>query len=178
MRQVVTQKEAKKKEVIFSKINKAWVFNGNPSNETSRSTALGWKEWRLFLAEINQKPKKSIVAFQKKSTELSKKVMELNASIPIEFNTPSIKSRIAALITNVKMLDLYLHLNDIPEKKIIVIIPEINQELVSLQNQMNKIVVKSKIPMEEGESELLRMLDTTRAIPNSPTVDPNLPRVE
>jgi hypothetical protein len=42
---------------------------------------------------------------------------------------------------------------------------------------MDKITEKSKIPVEEGESEMLRMLDTTRAIPST-TIDPNLPRVE
>jgi len=49
---------------------------------------------------------------------------------------------------------------------------------VSLQNQIDKIVQKSKIPLEEGESELLKMLDTTRAIPNTLQPDPNIPRVE
>jgi hypothetical protein len=42
---------------------------------------------------------------------------------------------------------------------------------------MDKIVEKSKIPVEEGESDLLKMMDTTRAIPNVP-IDKNLPRVE
>jgi hypothetical protein len=43
---------------------------------------------------------------------------------------------------------------------------------------MDKIVEKSKIPIEEGESDLLRMMDTSRAIPNTPKIDPNIPRVE
>ena len=57
------------------------------------------------------------------------------------------------------------------------LVSEINIELVSLQRQMDKIVEKSKIPIEEGESDLMKMMDTTRAIPNTP-IDPNLPRVE
>jgi hypothetical protein len=60
---------------------------------------------------------------------------------------------------------------------VILLIGEINAELVSLQRQMDKITEKSKIPVEEGESDMLRMLDTTRAIPNT-IVNPNLPRVE
>ena len=32
---------------------------------------------------------------------------------------------------------------------------------------MDKIVEKAKIPKEQGEEDFLRMLDTTRAIPNS-----------
>lgn len=179
-RQVESIKDIKKKELIFSIIDKAWVFNAKPINETSRSSALAWKELREFLSELDQKPKKTIGAFQKKSAELSKKVLALNNQIPSEFNKPQIKARIAILITKVRMLDLYIHLSDIPEQKVIALIPEINIQLVALQNQMDKIVQKSKIPLEEGESDLIKMLDSARAIPNSPQmpIDPNIPRVE
>ena len=177
-RLVETEKDAKKKELIFSNIDKGWLFNANPINETSRSTALGWNEWRLFLGELDQKPKKTIGAFQKKATEISKKAMALNDNIPIEFAKPQLKARISALITKVRMLDLFIHLNTIPDQKIIVLVCEINAELTSLQNQMDKIVQKNKIPLEEGESDLLKMLDTSRAIPNKPPTDPNRPRIE
>lgn len=177
-RQVESIKDIKKKELIFSIIDKAWVFNAKPINETSRASALTWNDWRAFLDELDQKPKKTIGAFQKKSAELSKKVMALNNLIPVEFNKPEIKARIAILITKVRMLDLYIHLSEIPEQKVIALIPEINIQLIALQNQMDKIVKKSKIPLEEGESELLRMLDTARAIPNTPQLDQNIPRVE
>lgn len=177
-RQEESIKDIKKKELIFSIIEKAWVFNAKPINSTSQAKTISWNEWRLFLAELDQKPKKTIGAFQKKSTELSKKVMALNDLIPLEFNNPQMKSRIAILITKVRMLDLYIHLSDIPDQKVIALIPEINTQLVALQNQMDKIVQKNKIPLEEGESELLKMLDTTRAIPNTTKLDQNTPRVE
>lgn len=176
-RLIETEKAAKKKELIFENINKGWVFNANPINATSQANKLSWNEWRLFLAELEQKPKKTIGAFQKKSTELSKKAMALNDFTPAEFNKPQIKARISTLITKVRMLDLFIHLNDIPDQKVLVLIGEINEELVSLQNQMDKMVQKSKIPLEEGESDLLKMLDTARAIPNMKP-DPNLPRIE
>lgn len=175
-RQVESLKDIKKKELIFSIIEKAWIFNTNPINSAAQANT--WKEWRSFLSELEQKPKKTIGAFQKKSTELSKKVMVLNDFTPDEFNNPQMKSRIAILITKVRMLDLYIHLTDIPDQKVIALIPEINAQLVALQNQMDKIVKKSKIPLEEGESELLKMLDTARAIPNKPLPEPNLSRVE
>ena len=178
IRIVETKKDAQKKEIIFSNINKAWVFNASPINATAKSNATTWMEWRNFLTELEQKPKKTIGAFQKKSAELSKKVMLLNNTIPLEFDKPQMKARIAMLITKVRMLDLYIHLSDIPYKKVVVLFPEINKELVSMQNQMDKIVQKKKIPLEEGESELLKMLDTTRAIPNSPQFNSNSPRVE
>jgi hypothetical protein len=38
------------------------------------------------------------------------------------------------------------------------------------------------LPDEEGESELMKMMDASRAIPNTPSpntlIDPNTPRIE
>lgn len=172
-----SEKDFKKKELVFENINKGWIFNANPINTTAQNTTLTWSEWRLFLKELAQKPNKSITNFQKKATELSNKAMALNDNIPSDFDKPQVKARIATLITKVKLLDLFIHLNAIPDQKVVVLIGEINTELTSLQNQMDKLVQKSKIPLEEGESDLLKMLDTTRAIPNVKS-DPNLPRVE
>ncbi|MDX6181121.1 hypothetical protein SGQ44_03080 [Flavobacterium sp. Fl-77] len=168
-------KEAKKKEVIFNNINKGWVFIDEPINEVSEQKVKTWNEWREFLKELDDKPRKTIGAFQKKSTAIAKKAMALNENIPPEFNIPQIKSRISILITKVKMMDLFLHLDRIPDEKVTFLIGEINKELVSLERQMDKIVEKSKIPKEEGEADFLRMLDTTRAIPNTPApLDKNL----
>ncbi|HEX9152425.1 MAG TPA: hypothetical protein VF842_10105 [Flavobacterium sp.] len=179
------KKEIKKRELIFKNIEKGWTFYDTPITEASEKSIATWNELRMFLAELAQKPKKTIGAFQQKSKELSKKVMALNENIPVEFNKPQIKSRISTLITKVRLLDLFIHLDNIPDKKVTLLVSEINLELVSLQRQMDKIVEKNKIPVEEGESDLLKMMDTARAIPNTPTpnssntpIDPNLPRVE
>ena len=102
------EKETKKKELIFSNINKGWVFYDTPINTASEASVTTWNEWRMFLAELAQKPKKSIGAFQLKAKELSKKAMALNDNIPSEFNKPQIKSRISTLITKVKLLDLFI----------------------------------------------------------------------
>jgi hypothetical protein len=173
-------KETKKRELIFSNIEKAWDFYDTPINTTSEASVASWNELRLFLAELAQKPKKTIGAFQKKSTEISKKAMALKDNVPYNFSKPQIKSRISTLITKVRLLDLFIHLDNIPDKKVILLISEINNELASLQRQMDKIVEKGKIPVELGESDMLRMLDTARAIPTTPSkpIDPNMPRVE
>jgi hypothetical protein len=171
------KKAAQKKEVIYKNISKSWDFYAVPINTTSEQSVASWTEFRQFLEELGQKPSKTISAFQKKAAELSKKVVLLNNNIPYQFQQPQIKSRIGTLITKVRLLDLFIHLDAISDKKVVILISEINAELVSLQRQMDKITEKSKIPVEEGESDMLRMLDTTRAIPNT-TVDPNLPRVE
>lgn len=172
------KKEMQKREVILKNIEKGWVFYDAPVTEASEKSIESWNEWRVFFAELAQKPKKTINAFQKKSEALSKKATALNDNIPYEYNNPQIKSRISTLITKIRLLDLFIHLDNIPVKKVTSLVLEINLELVSLQRQMDKIAEKSKIPLEEGESDLLKMKDTTRAIPNTPVTDPNLPRVE
>jgi hypothetical protein len=176
------KKEIKKREIIFKNIEKAWVFYDTPITEASEKSVATWNELRMFLAELAQKPKRTIGAFQQKSKALTKKAVALNDNIPLEFNKPQIKSRISTVITKVRLLDLFIHLDNIPDKKVALLIGEINLELVSLQRQMDKLVEKSKIPVEEGESDLLKMMDTTRAIPSTPVpntpIDPNLPRVE
>ena len=160
------KKEAQKKEVVFDNINRGWTFSISPLEPNTQDKVNAWMEWRNFLTEINQKPKSSIGAFQKKANVLSKKVSDLSNGIPGEFNKPQIKARIAVLTTKVKSLDLFIHLNQIPSSKVVKLIGEINTEIDYFQLQMEQIVTKSKIPLEEGESDIIRMKDTSRAIPD------------
>jgi hypothetical protein len=176
-REAVNKKEAKKKEIVFSNISKGWVFYDTPINSTSESTLVSWSEWRSFMRELAQKPNTTIGSFQQKAKALTEKGVALNENIPEQFNKPQIKSRIATLVSKLQMLDLHIHLNTIPDDKVLLLISEINLELVSLQRQMDKIVEKSKIPVEEGESDILMMMDTARAIPNV-KIDKNLPIVD
>lgn len=171
------KKEMAKKEVIFSTIEKSWIFYDTPINETAEVSVKTWKELRLFLAELSKKPKKTIGAFQQKATSISKAAMALNNSIPIEFDKPQIRSRIAVVITKVRMMDLYIHLDRIPSDKVVQLIGEINKELATLQREMDKTVEKSKIPQEEGEADFKKMLDINRTFQNK-IVYPNAQRVE
>jgi hypothetical protein len=168
VRDLEQKKEAQKREVIFTNINKGWNFNAQPINETSRELRTNWTEWRVFLNELGQKPKSSIGAFQQKAKTLSKRATELSNNIPIMYNLPEIKSRIAVITTKINAINLYIHLNQIPDKKIVQLVQEINGEVASMQWQFDEIKRKSEIKMEEGESDMIRMLDTTRAIPNNP----------
>lgn len=160
------QKEAQKKEVVFNNINRGWVFDISPIEPVTQDKINGWMEWRAFLTEINQKPKSTIGAFQKKAAALSKKVVDLNNNIPAEFNKPQIKARIAVITTKIKSMDLFIHLNQIPSSKVVKLITEINTEIDYFQLQLEEIVKRSQIPMEEGEEDIIRMKDTARAIPN------------
>ncbi len=168
-------RDAKKKELIFTTINKGWNFFDKPINTVSEANMATWPAWRDFMNELAIKPKKTITAFQRKSKTLSTKVMALNINIPTQFDTPQIRSRIATLTTQVRMLDLYINLDKVSDKKVTKLVAEINIELVSLQRQMDKIIEKGKIPLEVGESEMLMMLDTTRAIPSGRPMIPGNP---
>jgi hypothetical protein len=126
-----------------------------------------WGEWRVLLNELAQKPKSSLGAFQQKAKTLSKRATDLNNNVPIEFNIPEIKSRINALCTKINAINLYIHLNQIPAAKIVKLVQDVNTEISSLQFQFEEINRKSQIKIEDGESDMLKMLDTIRAIPNN-----------
>lgn len=160
-------KNAEKSEVIFNKINQNWNLNIGVSNHEVKTILNSWNEWNDFVNEIEQKPKSSINAFRKKTISLSKKAENLNNNIPEKFNTPQIKSRIAIILTQIHSLDLYMNLDQIPAEKITAIITNINKGLQALQAQFQETLRKEKIPLEVGEADMIKMLDTTRAIPSS-----------
>ena len=161
---VENAKDAKKQAKIFATINNGWHFNTIPANPTAAQARNSWPEWRNLFDELSQKPKSTIGAFQKKAKMLSKKAADLNTKIPTDYDRPEIKSRISALTTRINMLNLYINLDAIPAQKVVALIPEINTELVAIQAQMDEIVRKRNIPLEEGESEIIRMSNPSRAI--------------
>jgi len=161
-------KDAKKKELIFANIEKGWNLSNPPMGQKSMDLVHNWEELRLFATELYQKPKSSIGAFQKKAKELSKKALDLNKNIPPKFNKPEIKARIAVLITKVNSINLFINLQEIPDEKVVALVADINVEMASLYRQMDEIVRKSEIPKEEGEADMIRMLDTARAIQTTP----------
>lgn len=165
-------KTVEKSEMVFAKIDKGWDFNVPATQDEVQTILKNWKEWSDFLQEINQKPKSSINAFRKKAIALSKKAEELNNNIPEKFNNPQVKSRLAIIITQFHSLDLYINLDKIPAEKVIVIIGNVNKGLQSLEAQFEEILRKEKIPMEQGEADMIKMLDTTRAIPSSKPILP------
>ncbi|HEX8563858.1 MAG TPA: hypothetical protein VF676_12855 [Flavobacterium sp.] len=161
-------RDQKKKELVFASISKSWMFRTNPINAASQAMVSSWPAWRDFLRELGQKPQSSIGAFQKKARILSTRAAELPKQIPSRYDRPEMRSRISVLITKINELNLYINLNQIPDQKVVAIIASINAELTSLQLQMDEIERRSRIPIEEGESEMIRMLDTSRAVPTKP----------
>lgn len=165
------QRDQKKQAEVYSIVQKAWQFDAQPINATSQSLVSDWPEWRELLAELSQKPQSSIGAFRKKARTMSQKIEKLSSKIPLKYNIPPVRSRILVLQTKINALDLYINLADIPSDKVMASIKDINTELRSLQMQLDEIVRRDLIPMEEGESDMIKLLDTTRAVP---TIKPEL----
>lgn len=161
----------KRNEQIFSKIDKAWNFDAPATSPNVQNIIANWAEWRLFMTELEQKPKSTIGAFKQKARTLSRKVADLNNNIPAQFDKSEIRSRIMTLSTKVKSLDLYINLDKIPEDKVLKLIPEVKTELASLEAHMEKIVTKSNIRLEEGEAEMIRALSDSvnKKMPKMPT---------
>lgn len=167
-RQAEIARDLKKQEAVFKTVSQAWNFNTGPVNETSSTLFKSWNEWRVLMNEMAQKPKSTIGAFRTKAKTMSTKAGELTNTVPAQFNRPEIKSRVSVLQTKINALNLYINLGDIPDQKVVALIGDINTEIQALQSQMGEIVRRSQIPIEEGEADMLRMLDTARAIPNTP----------
>jgi hypothetical protein len=156
--QLEIKKALKEKELVFNTINKIWVFTPKNLTPETQSIANNWNDWRLFTAELYQKPKGTIGAFQRKTKSLVKKIDVLNNTIPEKINKPQIKARLMALITKIKALHTFMNLDRIPEKKVVVLITDLNIELNAFQDQIEEIVRRSHIVKEEGEQEMLNAI--------------------
>lgn len=167
-RLIQQQKEVAKKEQVLKNIDQAWRFRTMNLESSSQDLVKDWAEWRLFLTELQQKPTSSIGAFQKKSKNLTQKSDALLNTIPLSLSSPEFKSRFTVLLNNFRYLELYIHLNAIPEKKVLDLISEINLQLASIELQINELIRKRQIPTEQGEADMIRMLDTSRAVRETP----------
>lgn len=156
------QKIAQKNEAVFKNISKMWQFQFPSARPEVTATLNTWNAWRQFEIELLQKPKSTLSAFQLKTKNIATKADALVTTIPFEYNKPQVLSRIAALNTKLKSLEMYLHLNVIPEQKIAKLIPEINEEIKGLYSQWDEIIIKKAIPKEIGEDLMLQALDTAR----------------
>ncbi|MBF2092885.1 hypothetical protein [Flavobacterium psychrophilum] len=164
-------KALKEKELVFSSINKTWNFA--PINLTPEAQAItnNWSDWRLFTSELYQKPKGTIGAFQRKTKSLVLKVETLNNTIPERISKPQIKSRLMAIITKVKALHTFINLDRIPEKKVVTLITDLNIELNAFQDQIEEIVRRSHIQKEEGEQEMLNLLNGSQPTNTTPITE-------
>lgn len=156
------EKLVQKNELVFQNISKKWNFNFPKAQPEIEKVLLSWNEWQQFQKEMQQKPKTSLLAFQMKVKNVSGKADTLVVTVPEQYNSPQVRSRLITMNTKIKSLDTFIHLQDIPEKRVIQLIEEINTEINGVYKQWNEIVIKAAIPKEIGEDEMIRALDTTR----------------
>ena len=163
----------KEKELVFNNVNKAWNFNKRNLTPESQSIASNWNEWRLFTDELYQKPKSTIGAFQRKTKSLVSKTDALQSTIPPKLDKTQIRSRLSALITKVKALNTFISLDRIPEKKVLNLVSDLNLEVNAFQDQIEEIVRRGQIKMEEGEADMIKRVGgTTVVTPTAPTQPP------
>ncbi|WP_264543908.1 hypothetical protein [Flavobacterium sp. N1846] len=158
MHQAEITRALKEKELVFTNINKVWNFTPRALTPESQSIATNWNEWRLFTAELYQKPKSTIGAFKQKTKSLAQKSEGLNLSIPNKLQKPQIKSRLMAIVTKVRALNTFMAFDRIPEKKVLTLVTDLNQEVNAFQDQIEEIVRRSHIQFEEGEQEMLNSI--------------------
>ena len=157
-----SEKNKQRNEAVFKAISKEWNFVF-PSTKPEIHTALNeWKDWRQFQNELEQKPKTSLLAFQMKIENVSKRADSLYLTVPAKYNNPQVRSRLITLDTQLNSLNTYMHLQVIPEKKVIGLIKSVNEEIKSVYKQLDEIIIKEAIPMEIGEADLIKALDTSR----------------
>jgi hypothetical protein len=167
-RRADAQKAQKKQEQVFSTISRSWTFRTDSANPASQQYTQSWEAWRVLMQELSQKPQSTLGAFRKKAKTLSAKANDLGKFYPPQLNKPEIKSRVAVLTTKIHALNLYMNLADIPESQVLALIDQINIELDGIRVQIDEIDRRSRIRTEEGESDMIRMLDTARAIKAKP----------
>lgn len=161
-RNLEAEKAQQRNDSIFNEISKNWIFTFPKTNPEIEKTLTEWNSWHQFQNELEQKPKTTISAFQTKIETVSKQTDSLQFTVPERFNTPQVRSRLITLNTQLNSLNTYIQLQEIPKEKVIALIKIVNLEIASVYDQLEEVVIKERIPMEIGEEDMIRALDTTR----------------
>ncbi|WP_264559787.1 hypothetical protein [Flavobacterium sp. N2270] len=157
-----SSKVQQKNTEVFLAISKKWSFNFPNARTEIQTTLNEWNDWIQFKKELEQKPKATLLAFQMKIENVAQKSDSLSLTVPDKFNNPQVRSRLVTLNTKINSLDTFLHLQEIPQKKVFTLIDEINSEIRGVYIQMDEIIIKQAIPKEIGEDDMIKALDTSR----------------
>jgi hypothetical protein len=157
-----------KRTQVLTNISRAWKFREIQLSPRSQELVQDWAQWRLFFSELSNTPTGTIEAFQKKSKDLTRKADDLFQTLPEGIQIVELRSRFLVLLNYFRSLEMFVNLDEIPEQKVMLLIQEINQQLSSIELQMEEMHRKKDIKMEAGEAEMLRLLDTSRAVKEIP----------
>lgn len=165
------QRESQRVEALVAELQAKWKFTLPDYTPEQQAFFQDWGQWFVLLSELKQTPQGSLKAFQDKASNLSLKVRDVTESIPVSLQRPELKSRFTVLRTKINALDLFVNLDQVPMEKVNICIVEINEQLVAIQAQVQEYILRTSIPMEEGERQMIeRMRDTTRLLRQVPTV--------
>lgn len=165
------QRESQRVEALVAELQAKWKFTLPDYTPEQQAFFQDWGQWFVLLSELKQTPQGSLKAFQDKASNLSLKVSDVTESIPVSLQRPELKSRFTVLRTKINALDLFVSLDQVPMEKVNICIVEINEQLVAIQAQVQEYILRTSIPMEEGERQMIeRMRDTTRLLRQVPTV--------
>lgn len=157
-----------KRTQVLTNISRAWKFREIQLSPRSQELVQDWAQWRLFFSELSNTPTGTIEAFQKKSKDLTRKADDMFQTLPEGMQIVELRSRFLVLLNYFRSLEMFVNLDEIPEQKVMLLIQEINQQLSSIELQMEEMHRKKDIKMEAGEAEMLRLLDTSRAVKEIP----------
>jgi hypothetical protein len=152
------KKAAQEKELVFSNLKKTWNFSERALTPESKTITTSWNEWRLFSNELYQKPTATISAFKLKTKNLVQKAEVLPNTLPEKLNKPQVKIRLAALITKLNALNMFLNIDKIPQERVIQMITDLQLEVNAFNDQIEEIVRRSQIQLEEGEEIMLQQI--------------------
>lgn len=152
---LVIEAYKKDKPISFKKLNDIWNFQDRTLSPESGIILANWNDWRNFTNELYRKPKGTIGAFKNKTNIIVKKVDTLKYSIPNKINKPKIKARLSAIVTKFKVLQVFMKLDYIPEARVVKTLNELNQEIYAFHDQIEEIVRRTHIQLEEGEAKMI-----------------------
>src|SRR5690606_2711808 len=158
----LNEEQVRRQDSLFNNVNQKWIFEQPETPKIVQDKISEWKDWHNLLDEYTSKPLSSISAFREEAENLAKLGDKLAATVPEEFKNPAVLSRIALLNTHLQDLDMYMQLDQVPDKKIAEILTNINKNTQSIILQMEEILLKKNIPLEEGEENLYQNIDTVK----------------
>jgi hypothetical protein len=164
--QLTIDKEIIKNKDFFVILEKKWEFYQLNFNPIVKNDFENWTKWKNFTNELYYKPKYSLIAFQQKSKDLTKKADSLSLTLPNFINKTEVITRFKVLNLHLKNLEMYLNLKKIKQKQVLLHLKKINEELLIIEKTINEIALKSSIVKEAGEENIFRLKDTTRAANN------------
>lgn len=159
---VTDPKESINNDSIIVLLNHNWKFKSPNYSDDVYYVLNNWDDWREMVNQLENKPAKSINAYQKKVKDLVVYVDKLPFSLPEKFKNQAILSRINLLKTHIYQLDMLMELNPLPHKEITPLLVLIQKDLSSISNQFQEIFIKNKIPKEAGEDAVRVNVDTVK----------------